>query len=239
MPSVIYEKSSGEFRDIIMTSKTMSEALIRCGLRPVGSNRMTLLSRALNDAVDVSHLSDTPKQKTKKRSLDEILVRNSPNVSTYHMKNRLLAAGVLENRCSICGQEPVWNGKPLTLHIDHINGDRSDNRLENLRIVCPHCDSQLPTYKGKNRYHKPQVDKTKCSCGNKKCPRAEHCRVCANKLMVRETKIEWPSYNDLVDMIDRMPMVQVAKKLGVSNNAVKKHMRNHRDCSSTGSSNGL
>ena len=55
-----------------------------------------------------------------------------------------------DRKCSICGITN-WMGKELTLIIDHINGDASDNRLKNLRLVCSNCDSQLPTYKSKNK----------------------------------------------------------------------------------------
>lgn len=67
-------------------------------------------------------------------------------VRNYLMKNK-------EYKCAICGQLPEWNGKPLVLVVDHINGDSSDNRLENLRFVCPNCDMQLPTFGSKNRGH--------------------------------------------------------------------------------------
>ncbi|UVO14896.1 HNH endonuclease [Mycobacterium sp. SVM_VP21] len=53
--------------------------------------------------------------------------------------------------CAICGIEGKWNGVTLTLIIDHLDGDASNNRRENLRLVCPNCDSQLPTYKAKSR----------------------------------------------------------------------------------------
>jgi len=53
--------------------------------------------------------------------------------------------------CSICGQEPFWNGKELTLILDHINGVHTDDRLENLRWVCPNCNYQLDTTNGKNK----------------------------------------------------------------------------------------
>ena len=53
-------------------------------------------------------------------------------------------------KCSICGLEPFWNGKELTLTLDHINGINNDDRLENLRWVCPNCDRQLSTFSGKN-----------------------------------------------------------------------------------------
>ena len=53
--------------------------------------------------------------------------------------------------CAICGIEDEWNGVTLALIIDHINGDATNSRRENLRLICPNCDSQLPTYKARNR----------------------------------------------------------------------------------------
>lgn len=64
-------------------------------------------------------------------------------------KRRLFREGVLVERC-ICGQGPTWHGQRLVLQLDHINGDRTDNRLENLRILCPNCHSQTLTFTGRN-----------------------------------------------------------------------------------------
>jgi hypothetical protein len=69
------------------------------------------------------------------------------------IKRRLLEAGVLENVCSVCGLRN-WLGQPLSMHIDHINGVRNDHRLENLRMLCPNCHSQTPTYAGRNAYRR-------------------------------------------------------------------------------------
>ena len=56
------------------------------------------------------------------------------------------------NVCDICGQSPMWNNKPLTFILDHIDGDASNSCRENLRLICPNCDSQLDTYKSKNKH---------------------------------------------------------------------------------------
>ena len=69
--------------------------------------------------------------------------------SRKHLKRRLLTNGILKNECSICNLGNEWNGKPIVMRLDHINGDSTDHRKENLRMVCPNCDSQLLTYCGK------------------------------------------------------------------------------------------
>ncbi|HET7814531.1 MAG TPA: HNH endonuclease signature motif containing protein [Candidatus Baltobacteraceae bacterium] len=79
-------------------------------------------------------------------SLDELL---KSGISRYNVKMRLLRAGLLKNECQRCGLTH-WNGRPLSLHLDHINGSKGDHRLENLRMLCPNCHSQTETYGGKN-----------------------------------------------------------------------------------------
>lgn len=67
-----------------------------------------------------------------------------------HLKRRMFEAGLKEDECEACGISE-WEGRPLELHLHHVNGDGEDNRLENLRVLCPNCHSQTPNYGGRNR----------------------------------------------------------------------------------------
>lgn len=80
--------------------------------------------------------------------LEELLKREK--TSRQHLKSRLKDADLLEQKCAICGITE-WLNKELSLHLDHINGKKNDNKLENLRLLCPNCHSQTPTYGGKNK----------------------------------------------------------------------------------------
>ena len=85
--------------------------------------------------------------------IEEILVENS-SYQTYGLKYRLIDSGILDNICVKCGISEEWNGKPISLHLDHINGISNDHRLKNLQILCPNCHSQTSTYAGRNRPYK-------------------------------------------------------------------------------------
>ena len=79
----------------------------------------------------------------------EMFVKES-KVSPRALRKRVLSDELVPYVCQICGQKPIWKGKPMPLILDHINGVRDDNRLFNLRFVCSNCDTQLPTYKARN-----------------------------------------------------------------------------------------
>lgn len=85
-----------------------------------------------------------------KIDLNEILQGKHPQFQTYKLKLRLLRENLLENKCSICGITD-WEKKPINLELDHIDGNRTNHVLNNLRLLCPNCHSQTDTYRSKNR----------------------------------------------------------------------------------------
>jgi hypothetical protein len=87
----------------------------------------------------------------KKIILEEVLVKDSPYPYTTNLKNKLYHEGLKTRSCEMCGQSEKWNGKKMPLILDHINGINDDNRLENLRIVCPNCNATLDTHCNKKR----------------------------------------------------------------------------------------
>lgn len=109
---------------------------------------VTLTSFIVRNNIDVTHFKSIPKNTTysKYKDINQVLVLNSAYVSTNHLKKRLYKENLKSRICELCGQTENWQNKKMSLILDHINGNRCDNRLENLRIVCPNCNATLSTH---------------------------------------------------------------------------------------------
>lgn len=126
-------------------------------LSPTGSNYKAMYAHFRRLSLDTAHFTGQGHLRGKHHAWTpslptaEILVENSSYTWTGRLKARLLREGLLVNRCYACGMGPVWQGKPLVMILDHKNGNNTDNRLENLWLLCPNCNSQQPTFAGKNK----------------------------------------------------------------------------------------
>ena len=82
--------------------------------------------------------------------LEDILIKDSPYRSLSKLKIRLISEGIKENRCECCNNT-MWLGKPIKLELHHINGINTDNRLENIQLLCPNCHAYTDNYRGRNQ----------------------------------------------------------------------------------------
>lgn len=150
---------------------------------------------------------------------DEVFCENS-NVCSAVMRNKYLKK--VEYKCSKCGISE-WHSEKITLQVDHINGINNDNRMKNLRLLCPNCHSQTSTWGNK-------TPKNKCvDCGICVGKTSKQCRSCAAKSQVsRYRKVQdRPSKSHLLTLLENNSYVAVGKMYGVSDNTIRKWLKYH------------
>lgn len=145
-----------ELRTATAQSASYAEVLRRLGYRPSGGMHRFIKAHMKRLGLDTSHFrgqgwarGTTTNGAFRSRPLEEVLVNGSV-VRGSRLLKRLIDAGLKARCCEGCHREE-WEGKPIPLELDHVNGDPTDNRLENLRVLCPNCHALTETYCGRNR----------------------------------------------------------------------------------------
>jgi len=213
--------------EAVKESNTFAEVIRKLKLSNYGANSRTIKKYIAKLSLSAAHFLTRGEQlkiarsKIKTLTIDQIFSINQ--VDRKHVKNTILENNLVAYECANC-HITSWQGQELSLHLDHINGINNDNRLENLRFLCPNCHSLTDSYCGKNL--KTNQEKNYCQdCGIKISRQSSKCIPCNSKN--KKTKIEWPHHEELQEMVNELGYSGTGRKLGVSDNAVRKRLKNH------------
>ncbi len=222
-----------------------SEALRKVGLRPVGGN-FKLFRKWVDEIwqIPTTHFDKHARSRENlaritKRPIEEHLVCGS-RISREKLKLRLYREGIKQPVCENCGQDEFWRGEVMAMILDHINGVPDDNRLENLRILCPNCNATLDTHCG--RKNRARTVRPPCEqCGRPFYPTTAETRFCSQKCAGREKrrktggvphperrKVPRPPFEELIADVTANGFSAVARKYEVSDNAIRKWIRQYR-----------
>jgi len=203
---------------IIKNCKTWAEVCSNLNLSPCSGSQAHIKKCAIRFEINFEHFTTNRTSWNKgmsfeKKSLDTYL-KNESFITSHNLKNRLILDGIKKSECEIC-KLSMWQEKPIVLELDHINSDHFDNRLENLQILCPNCHSML------TRERRRQRKKIKSKTEIKNCKKLKK-SLGRGQPRPNTRKVLRPSKEELENMIREMPMVRIAEKYSVTDNAIRK-----------------
>jgi transposase-like protein len=226
--------TEAELREVVQRATSMTEVLRHFGLRPAGGNHKLLRRWIEKWNISTGHFVGTPPPRRRDPiPLEEVLVPGS-TYKRHQLKQRLYDGGLKQRACELCGQGEEWHGRRMSLILDHINGVADDNRLVNLRIVCPNCAATLETHCGRANLRTVE-DQSCLRCGETFRPKSSRQRYCSRDCGMRWARagrpipggrrVERPPYEELVAEVAATSWSAVGRKYGVSDNAVRKWVR--------------
>ena len=214
-----YKWDKEEIEDAVQKSYSFNETLRQLSIKTTGNNGATLKRKIKEYGIDISHFTFHPTTQPKLEKPVEFYLSENSSIQTSKLKEKLLKYGYKENKCEICGCSE-WMGKPLNCQLHHINGVNTDNRLENLQLLCPNCHSQTDNY---------------CGSANKTEKAAHYCKECGRPLksknsiyclscsLKKRRKIEIDK-ETLIMYLKKYNCnrVKVSKEIGVSETSIRK-----------------
>lgn len=225
---------------LVESSETISEVVRKLGLKISGGNISHIKKKILDNKISMNHFlgksfmkGKIPKnKKTKKEFIETKLKEDGVGGQSHNLKLRLYDYNLKKEECEKCGLSNEWNGELISLHLDHINGINNDNRLSNLRILCPNCHSQTKTYAGKRnkipsetrlKLQKERWDNHCVECDKLIDMKATRCKSCQiTKRNAEKRDFILPTKEELYKFLKESNFLRVGKKYGVTDNAVRK-----------------
>lgn len=219
--SVIWRLPLAEMQSLLDSSDSVVSVLSKLGLNPASGNHRTLHKRIKEEGLSMEKLKKNRQEKTvewskrfSKAYVNEDVFCENSTYGRNHLKTRIIQQGLISYVCSVCGNKGHYNGYPLSLQLHHVNGIASDNRLENLRFVCPNCHSQTKTFSGKKK--KKAIEKKRETTEERRE------RGIAQNMRLRKFN---PSKEELESDLKSMSFLAMGRKYGVSDNAVRKRCK--------------
>lgn len=220
MTALYMQYTDEEFIEIWNSSTSMSDFIRKLGYAAISGDSAT----AVRKRTESLKLSDEHfiKKRPVKRCVENIFIKNS-TADQSTLRAWYIKGNYTEYKCSICGLEPYWNGKELTLTLDHINGSNHDNRLENLRWICPNCDRQLDTFGAKNQKKLTKIINHCALCGKEISKDSKYCSGCFGKENSRQIIESQIDRDTLKEKIRTQTFEDIAREYGKgSGNTIKK-----------------
>ncbi len=235
--NTIYDVQPDKIKEVLSESMTYGDFFNKLGLKNDTAQRFGLRQMVRIFSIDLTefkknvktHLSSIKSEKgsngqiTEQYNNDEIFTIESKHPRET-LRRRIIKYGLLECRCESCGVGTEYNGEPLTLHLDHKNGVNNDNRLVNLRFLCPNCHSQTSTYARAKRTNNWSPI---CKCGVKKGRGHHTCRECADINNGIKNRIFNPSPDEFKLKLQELNWnnIKIGEFYGVSDKAISKRCK--------------
>lgn len=217
MASILKSYSKEELISILKESTSLTDFLLSLGY---SSYSGSVLQTAKQYLQEIGLEEEYRRLHPIERCPNNIFIENSTACQKV-LRQYYYEGQYTEYKCSICGQSPYWNGQPLTLILDHINGNNKDDRLENLRWVCPNCNQQLSTTGSRNRPCK-KINKCK-RCGKIISSKATYCSACSGKQTSKKIIESYIDRETLKDKIRNQSFESIAAEYNkTSGNTIKK-----------------
>jgi 5-methylcytosine-specific restriction endonuclease McrA len=230
--SLVWTTPKEEMQELLDNSSSIVGILKKLGFDGYNGNHRTLKQRIFSGEFDLTQFEENKKEESSNRAFrlrfsnkisEQDIFKENSSYQRTSLKQLLIKDCGFEYKCAECGILDSYNKKPISLQLDHINGINNDNRIENLRFLCPNCHSQTDSFSGKR--HKKHYS---CSCGNKKSKSANRCQSCDLKDKPKKQNVIWPNVEEVARLVWELPTTIIAKNIGVSDVAINKFCKKHQ-----------